>query len=632
MIVQNAVEQSDAPVEPLPISPQTVIGVDPGNIGANTTNIGWSVTQKSADGYSVLCFDTENPEGTPEDRLQEIKEKIDALIAAHSPAGIAVEKIEVGIEATIEDWFLYVAGCVATIRSIADQHEIECHLYTPQQVKYIATNNREASKKDVQYGVKRVCNLPQIPEPHHSADAIAASLCYLRSYLNSSRFEGNKRKRAHYEAGCDYLDKKQYETAIDTFKEAVNIDPVCTEAHCGLGRAYLGQGDLIEAENFANETLRLETNHQSALELQNAIKQAYYERGIASLENEQFDKAIAAFNEAIDRDSSFIDAYCGLGRTYFTQGSLEDAENYAEEALKLDENYQPALQIRESIKQKYYEFARDYLNQGALTEAENYANEALKLDENYQSALEILEDINQAYYNQGCDHLNNQRYNEAIAAFKEVIDRDSSFIDAHCQLGRAYLEQGNLDAARKSARAARNLDRNYGPALTLWEDTRQAHIEHGRAALERGELDIAENIANDAQRFYRNWSPVHALLDDIRNQVDYKQGIASLENEQFDEAIAAFNEVIDRDSNFIDAHCGLSRAYLGQRDLNAARESANAALRIDENCQHARQLLMIDIRICSLQIDNQEAPVDREPMGQNHSMFQRLWRAIINRL
>ena len=64
-------------VEPLPEkllgAGMTVIGVDPGNIGARETNVGWSVTQKSAGGYSVLCSDIYNPEGTPENKLQQIK-------------------------------------------------------------------------------------------------------------------------------------------------------------------------------------------------------------------------------------------------------------------------------------------------------------------------------------------------------------------------------------------------------------------------------------------------------------------------------------------------------------------------------------------------------------------------------
>ena len=678
MIVQNAVEQSDASVESLPISSQTVIGIDPGNIGANTTNVGWSVTQKSADGYSVLCFDTENPEGTPEDRLQEIKETIDALIAAHSPAGIAVEKIEVGVEATIEDWFLYVAGCVATIRSIADQHEIECHLYTPQQVKYIATSNRDALKKDVQHGVKRVCNLPQIPEPHHSADAIAASLCYLRSYLNSSRFEGNKRKQEHYEAGCDYLDKKQYETAVDEFKETINIDPIYTAAHCDLAQAYLGQDKLIEAEKAVNGALRLEDDNPSALQvlenikqkyygrgmsyleqddlvlaeestneilrldpkyqpahdlledikqahvnrgknyleqdelveaersareaqrldpnsketdgLLKAIKQAYYNRGHNPLENRQYDEAITAFKETINKYPKFTKAHCGLGQAYLGIGNLAAAEKSAREALKLENDYQPALQILESIKQKYYEFGTNYFNQGDLVAADNSADEALRLDLYYQPTRELLEAIKQAYYNRGQNYLNNRQYDEAITAFEETINRYPKFTKAHCGLGQAYLGIGNLAAAEKSAREALKLEDDYQSAFKLLESIKQKHYELGRDYLNQDDLAKAEKSANHALRLAPNCQLARALLEDIK-QAYYNRGCEHLDNQRYDEAIDAFTKTKNKYPDFTEAHYRLAQAYFGQEDLAKAEKSAREALKLEVNYQPALQIL-----------------------------------------
>lgn len=212
-------------VEPLPEqllgNGMTVIGVDPGNIGATMSNVGWSITQKLSYGYSVLDFGTVRPMGTPENKLRQIEGKINALIQSSPsrPHAIAVEKLEVATDEAREEWFLYVAACVSAVRSIAGKEGIECRLYTPQHVKYAATDKRDASKEDVQNAVKRMCNLPQIPEPHHTADAIAASLCYLRSYLNSSRFEGNKRKMERYNRGCDYIDKRQFNAAIDEFKE-----------------------------------------------------------------------------------------------------------------------------------------------------------------------------------------------------------------------------------------------------------------------------------------------------------------------------------------------------------------------------------------------------------------------------
>ena len=75
MTVPVGDEETTEYVDPLPISTQTVIGIDPGNIGARTTNVGWSITQKSSHGYSVLDYGTERPTGTRKDKIGQIEKK-----------------------------------------------------------------------------------------------------------------------------------------------------------------------------------------------------------------------------------------------------------------------------------------------------------------------------------------------------------------------------------------------------------------------------------------------------------------------------------------------------------------------------------------------------------------------------
>ena len=450
----------------------TVLGVDPG-----IQNVGWAITRKSSAGYTTKHW-TQTTRGW-QDTLVQTENKINELILSHRPNAIAVEKIEVGKEATKADWFLYVAGCVAIIKSTANQHGIKYDLYTPQQVKYTATNNRGASKQEVQEGVMRICsNLQEIPEPHHSADAIAASLCYLRSYLNSSRFDGDKQKQEYYKAGCDYLNKGQYETAAAKFKEAINIDPIDTGAHCGLGRAFLEQGKLIDAENAVKEALRLEDNDQSALQvldgikqkyyergrdyleqddlvsaeksaneilridsnyqpahdLLKTIKQAYYNRGYDHLDNRRYDEAITAFRVTINKDPRFIEAYCGLGRTYLGQDKLIEAESAVNEALRLEKDNKDALRVWKDIQRKYCDRGEQYLNQGDLIAAETAANKARSLPFECPRAQKLLDDTKEAYYNRGLNHLENRRYDEAIAAFEETTNRYPKSTKAYCGL------------------------------------------------------------------------------------------------------------------------------------------------------------------------------------------------------
>ena len=561
-------------VEPLPIqSDMIVLGVDSG-----TLNVGWSITQKSSDGYAVHDYNTEQPIGNFKARHKQIEGKINELMVSHSADAIAVEKLDFFQEGTKDEWFLDIAGCVALIRSIANQHGVECHLYTPQHVKYVATGDRNASKLEVQRAVKKICNLQEIPQPDHSADAIAVSLCFLRNHLNFSRFQGNARKQEHYNAGCTHLEEGQYDAAVAEFEKAINIDPIFTDAHYSLGRTYLEQGDLEAAENVVKKILESDRSYQLAHKLLEDIKQAYYDRALAHLNNELYSEAIAQFKDTINRYSNFIAAYCGLGHAYLGQDNLKDAENAAKKALKFDSNYQPTRKLLAAVKQAYYDRAlahlnngryseaiaqfkdtinrysnfiaaycglgRAYLGQGNLRQAQNVTKRALALDSSYQPAYKLLNELKLAYYDRGLTHLKDEKYSEAITDFKSAIDRDPIFKEAYCGLSRTCYRQGDLEDAENAAQKALELDSSYQPAHKLLEDIKQANYDRGRA----------------------HWS-----------------------NKQCDAAITYFKRAIDIELE--EAYCGLGRAYCGQAALEDAENAAQKILEFDSSYQPAHKLL-----------------------------------------
>ena len=491
--IETVVIKEPSNYEPLPKkllgSGMTVIGVDPGNIGAEkTTNVGWSVTRKVSDGYSVLDHNTEHPTGNKKDRLEKIKHTINRLVELHLPDAIAVEKLEVATRKAKEDWFRYVAGCVAAIRAIADQHGIECRLYTPQQVKYSATGDKHAIKPQVEQGVKERCTLKKALKTDHEADAIAVSLCYLRSHLNSARFEGNRRKKEHWNKGCAYLDQGQYKAAVAEFKEAINIDPIYADAHCGLGRAYLVQGDLEKAENAAKKALRFtKNNHPDSQKLLDAIK--HYRSGCSAVDNKQFNEAITEFQESIVLAPLFIDAHCGLSRAHLGLSDLDIAKNLVEEALKFAGDHQFIQQLSGVIR----------------------------------------------LYNS----LNARQYNEVIDQLKQIINREPIFTEAHYRLGYAYFQNGALETAEQSANDTLELNINHQLARALLDDIKKAYVDKGYDALERLDLTEAEKYTNKAFHIDRDCQLAHKLSESIK-QAYYKRGLNHLNNQQYDAAIAAF--------------------------------------------------------------------------------------------
>ena len=673
-------------IEPLPEKllgdGMTVLGIDPG-----IQNVGWSITKKSPVGYTVFRYGTQTTTGW-QNTLVQTESTINKLITLHHPDAIAVEKLD----GATEEWFRYVAGCVATIRNIADQHRIECQLYTPQHVKYIATNNRNASKLDVQKGVMRICNLQQIPEPHHSADAIATSLCYLRNYLNSSRFEGNKRKREHYEAGCNYLDKKQYETAIDTFKETINIDPVYTEAHCGLGRAYLAQGNLETAENAAKNSLKLvENNHPDSQKLLDAI--AHYRSGCNSLNNSEWNMAIDKFQESINLEPIFTEAHYGLGKAYLEAGNLEATKIAAEEALRLRGEYPPARKLLADVKMKYYYKGRTYFNSkeynqaifefqkaveidrdfkgahvylgethftvGDLEAAEKAAREALRVDSIYERASELLRKIKQkhkdhgddyrkkkafikalksyqqaigiddkykeAYHNLGILYRRMKKYDKAITAYQKAIDidershvtyNDFSFVyreideitqavdllkraiaikpdyqRAYYNLADTYFEMKNLQATSETILEALRLDASDQDTLKLLKNIQNVHLKQGRNYFRQNNLEAAEISAKAALRLGSDYQQAHKLLDDIKSAY-YEQGLAGIENGMYAEAISVFQKSVEIDPEFKEARYSLGETYFKIEDIETAEKKARETLRIDPNYELASCLLI----------------------------------------
>ena len=51
--------------------------------------------------------------------------------------------------------------------------------FTPRQIKLAVVGEGTAEKDQVQYMVKQILGLDDVPHPDHAADALAAAICYV---------------------------------------------------------------------------------------------------------------------------------------------------------------------------------------------------------------------------------------------------------------------------------------------------------------------------------------------------------------------------------------------------------------------------------------------------------------------
>jgi len=78
---------------------------------------------------------------------------------------------------------------------------------------------------------------------------------------------------AYYNMGNAYFDLGQYENAIESYQQAIKLDPTLSKPHNNLGLAYAARGKLNEAAAEFDEAVRLKSDYA----------EAHYNLGVAYL-------------------------------------------------------------------------------------------------------------------------------------------------------------------------------------------------------------------------------------------------------------------------------------------------------------------------------------------------------------
>ncbi len=108
-------------------------------------------------------------------RLKELYEGMTQILAALKPQAAAVEKLFFTNNKTTG---IGVAEARGVLLLALAQGGVPLFEYTPMQVKQAVTGYGKAQKRQVQEMTRRLLNLPGIPKPDDTADALALAICH----------------------------------------------------------------------------------------------------------------------------------------------------------------------------------------------------------------------------------------------------------------------------------------------------------------------------------------------------------------------------------------------------------------------------------------------------------------------
>jgi crossover junction endodeoxyribonuclease RuvC len=161
-----------------------VIGVDPGltrcGVGVVEGDLGRRLRM-----VDVTVVRTAASAPTPQ-RLAEIQDAIEHLVATHRPDTMAIERVFADVNVMS---VMGTAQASAAAMLVAARRGIPVHLHTPTEVKAAVTGSGRADKAQVTAMVTRLLRLTTAPRPADAADALALAICHLWRGAATQRLE-----------------------------------------------------------------------------------------------------------------------------------------------------------------------------------------------------------------------------------------------------------------------------------------------------------------------------------------------------------------------------------------------------------------------------------------------------------
>ncbi|NEO73731.1 tetratricopeptide repeat protein [Moorena sp. SIO3H5] len=219
--------------------------------------------------------------------------------------------------------------------------------------------------------------------------------------------------------GSLYTSQQQWQQAIASYYHAIRLQPDFAEAYWSLAEIYSQLGNKDEEIECWYQTLNLKP--------QSAKAQGHYKLGTAFLGQGKPDRAIACFQNAIERDSSLWAAYYELGDCLIAQGKWENAIACYRQLLDLDPNQAKG----------HYKIAGIWLKQGMVDTAIAAFRRSIEVDPNFPGAYRELIQL----------LIQQQKWDEAIVSCRAVIATVGDYPWTYVKLGDTLVKKGEFTEA-----------------------------------------------------------------------------------------------------------------------------------------------------------------------------------------
>lgn len=265
-----------------------------------------------------------------------------------------------------------------------------------------------------------------------------------------------------------YIEKGDLENAIDTFREALNLDSKNVAATLGLSEALALKGNSRLEKELPREAKAL---FLEALKYDPKNSAAYFGLGEVYGELDQTGDAIANYEKALENNKGLTEIYVPLGILYFQTGEI----------AKADDMLTKAVASAPDRAETQYFFGIVRAAQGKNDEAVEAFKKARTIDPNYAESFGRLGDTLIAL----------KRPAEAIPEYKRAVELKNNYFEAWFGLGGAYYDTENYTESVNA----------YSNAKRIKNDSWETYAGLGDAHLKLNNFNDAASNFNIAATF-----------------------------------------------------------------------------------------------------------------------------------
>jgi tetratricopeptide (TPR) repeat protein/transglutaminase-like putative cysteine protease len=441
----------------------------------------------------------------------------------------------------------------------------------------------------------------EVPSAKKSLRDISEVFVYLQTPLNYK--PSDKDAAASLDKAEDFMArgwsrerKGDVEGAIADYSKAISLEPDNPQQFVARAGAYLRKGDIGSATKDVEAVDRLAPGKWTSLQA----------HALIFMQEKQIDKAVEALTRAIDLNPDQPGLYEARGRAYFGTQSNGSALADFREALRIDPRrtdlHRPMAVAYENLKQFDLALAEydkaiaadpademAHYDRGALLVRLGKTDEAIK---EYDASISIKPSFNAYLFRAQArpDTEKDKILADINAALKLSAPKDAT---AWCFVALAY------NRAHEPKLAVDAINR----AINLNPDNPQLRLQRIGIYQDNHQYDEAvEDIKPWLSKYPENWSLIvqscwnkalskHSLdtaVADCNRALSFKaddrvkrfRALALMRLGRFDEAIADFDMLLDRNPNSANDHFGRGIAKLrkhdgigGRADLAAARSA-----------------------------------------------------------